>query len=183
MSIGNICLNCGAKKSPGYESCVLCGSKFKDEERKYKTEKEKRKRVRELTRQKREKKKKFLRSEEVQQAVRAREEWAKTKFDTWMGGLYWFFSLLPLIILFIVFLMINPVIGFIVLFVAIFLVPVLFFVYKTFIRKQDVRRELHLKKQYLAKEEAYKYCPSCGDLILEKLRDCPKCGYEFSIQA
>ena len=48
-----ICLNCGANKSPGYETCTSCGSNFKDQEKKYTTEQEKRNRVRLLTKQKR----------------------------------------------------------------------------------------------------------------------------------
>lgn len=75
MSIENICLNCGAEKSPGYEyACVSCGSKFEDQEMQYKTEQEKRNRIRELKKLQKIERVKYFRIKE-----REREEYLKSE--------------------------------------------------------------------------------------------------------
>ena len=98
MSIRNICLNCGAEKSPGHEyACVSCGSKFEDQEMQYKTEQEKRNRFRELTMLKKKEREKDLKSEESKRA-----DLARTKSSTGGIGLIWIFKNLDNIILLVI---------------------------------------------------------------------------------
>ncbi len=193
MSMGNICLNCGAEKSPGYEyACVSCGSKFEDQEMQYKTEREKRNRIRALTKlQKieREKyfrvnereKKKYLKSEESKRADRARiGRWLDLLFNDPIKGI--FFTIITFVG-FIALLIIYPTIGIIVLIIAVIIVVMLVAAYKVNkMNKAEERYEFLVKEkeEYLKSEEPYKYCSSCGDLVLVKFKTCPKCGHEFT---
>ena len=83
MSIENICLNCGAEKSPGYEyACVSCGSKFEDQEMQYKTEQEKRNRIRELKKLQKIERVKYLKSEEIFKYCPSCGDLVRNKFKT-----------------------------------------------------------------------------------------------------
>lgn len=183
----SVCLNCGAKKSPGYGTCVSCGSNFEDQEKQYSTEQEKRDRIRMLIKQKREERRDHLRSEESKQAERTRRDWTKDQRDgidkvfDFLGNLrFLVVIIITILALITVSFFISIITGIIVLIISLTLIGVVI-QYK---RKKLEKRNVFIakkRKEDLAKEEVYKYCPGCGDLVLEKLRNCPKCSHEFSI--
>lgn len=130
MSIRNICLNCGAEKSPGHESaCVSCGSKFEDQEMQYKTEQEKRNRIRELTKPKKIERGEYLKSEESKRA-----DLARTKSSTGGIGKIWIFKNLDNIVLLVILIigiitlfLFNLVFGILGLIITVILFPVYIF--------------------------------------------------------
>ncbi|MFW9874631.1 MAG: hypothetical protein ACFFG0_16110 [Candidatus Thorarchaeota archaeon] len=113
-----------------------------------------------------------------------RDKWVKEKpkgifnFVAYLAGFLYY--LVPSIIFIIILSFFFPVIAIVVLIIVIFVVVV----HILYNRNKVAKRNEYIAKQrkeYLAKEELYKYCNNCGDLVLEKLRTCPKCGQEFRI--
>lgn len=78
-----ICLDCGAEKSPGYSSCSECGSIFEDQLKRYPNEKEREKAVNEAIKKRKDQKRREFNSPEMRELEKERRKreqaWSERK--------------------------------------------------------------------------------------------------------